>query len=162
MKLAPGQAPLYEVKANLFKALAHPARIRALELLSADPAGTLTVSELLERIEIEPSHLSQHLRVLRRHRVVVSERRGSHVHYALAHPGVAELLAIARRFLLDSLEAEEAERAAALLGAPELPGGHDAGAPAPGAGAARRTGAAETGRAWPADAAGPRPAGSAR
>ncbi|MDN5823159.1 MAG: metalloregulator ArsR/SmtB family transcription factor, partial [Micrococcaceae bacterium] len=74
------QRPLYEIKANLFKALAHPARIRVLEILSAAEGGTATVAELLHGMDIEPSHLSQHLRVLRRHQVVTSERRASHVH----------------------------------------------------------------------------------
>ncbi|MBM6620203.1 helix-turn-helix transcriptional regulator [Micrococcaceae bacterium RIT802] len=95
------QLPLYEIKANLFKALAHPARIRALEILVDSPGQSATVAQLLAAMDIEASHLSQHLRVLRRHGVVTSRRRASHVDYTLAHPGVAELLAIARRFLDD-------------------------------------------------------------
>lgn len=95
------QLPLYEIKANLFKALAHPARIRVLELLVGAPGHSATVASLLRQMAIEPSHLSQHLRVLRRHGVVFSERHASHVDYRLAHPGIAELLAIARRFLND-------------------------------------------------------------
>lgn len=114
MKLEPGQAPLYEIKANLFKALAHPARIRVLELLSAANGEPVAVAFLLEQIDIEASHLSQHLKVLRRHRVVVSERRASNVYYTLAHPGVSELLRIARRFLLDNIEQEQASQAARL------------------------------------------------
>ena len=46
---------------------------------------------------LEASHLSQHLAVLRRHRLVDFERRASHVYYRLAFPDVAELLAVARR-----------------------------------------------------------------
>ncbi|MFB0834092.1 ArsR/SmtB family transcription factor [Arthrobacter halodurans] len=116
VRLAPGQEPLYEIKANLFKALAHPARIRALELIRDAPGGSATVAYLLARINIEASHLSQHLRVLRRHGVVVSERRASNVVYSLAHPGVAALLGIARDFLLDGLEEADAQRAERLLG----------------------------------------------
>lgn len=99
MFLDDDERPLYEIKANLFKALSHPARIRALELLSGSPGHTATVADLLHAMDIESSHLSQHLRVLRRHGVVVSERRASHVSYSLAHPGISELLAIARQFL---------------------------------------------------------------
>lgn len=91
------QRPLYEVKSNLFKGLAHPLRIRILELLSA--ADEVSVAELQAAMELEPSHLSQHLAVLRRHRLVLSERRASNVHYRLADPAVGELLAAARRFL---------------------------------------------------------------
>ncbi|HXD28829.1 MAG TPA: metalloregulator ArsR/SmtB family transcription factor [Arthrobacter sp.] len=101
MFLDDAQLPLYEIKANLFKALAHPARIRALEILVDSPGQKATVAQLLMAMDIEASHLSQHLRVLRRHGVVTSQRRASHVDYTLAHPGVAELLAIARQFLHD-------------------------------------------------------------
>ena len=55
--------PLYEIKAELFKALGHPARIRILELLADDE---VPVSSLLTDTGMEPSHLSQHLAVLRR------------------------------------------------------------------------------------------------
>jgi ArsR family transcriptional regulator len=94
--------PLYEVKANLFKGLAHPFRIRVLELLSAAPE--VSVAELQHDTGLEASHLSQHLTVLRRHRRVESERRGSHVYYRLTDPAVAELLATARALLLVQLE----------------------------------------------------------
>ena len=55
--------PLYEAKAELFKALAHPARIRVLELLSVRDHA---VHELLSEISLEPPSLSQQLAVLRR------------------------------------------------------------------------------------------------
>ncbi|MCH5644941.1 MULTISPECIES: metalloregulator ArsR/SmtB family transcription factor [unclassified Gordonia (in: high G+C Gram-positive bacteria)] len=96
--------PLYEIKANLFKALAHPARIRVLEVLSANGEPT-PVSELLTITEIEPTLLSQHLAVLKRHQVVRSERKGNAVFYELAHPKISELLVIARTFLADTLGA---------------------------------------------------------
>lgn len=94
--------PLYEIKANLFKALAHPVRIRILEILSSSAEAT-PVSEIVAEMEIEPALLSQHLTVLKRHRVVAARRTGNAVHYELAHPKVAELLLIARTFLADTL-----------------------------------------------------------
>lgn len=96
------QRPLYEVKANLFKGLAHPVRVRVLEVVSAHPG--VSVSELLADTGLEPSHLSQHLSVLRRHHLVVGERRGSQVFYSLAYPQVADLLAVARSLLIDILQ----------------------------------------------------------
>ena len=101
--ISAAQTPLYEIKANLFKALAHPARIRVLELLAAAPDTAAPVSYLLAETGLEASHLSQHLATLRRHRVVTSVRTANAVTYRLAHPKVAELLTIARIFLLDSL-----------------------------------------------------------
>ena len=96
-----GGKPLYEIKANLFKALSHPARIRVLEILSTSgrPTG---VGEILAETGIEPTLLSQHLAVLKRHRVVRAERIGNAVYYELAHPSVSQLLIIARLFLADT------------------------------------------------------------
>ena len=119
MPLSQSQRPLYEVKANLFKGLAHPFRIRLLELLSDSPE--LTVSALRAETVLEPSHLSQHLSVLRRHHLVVSERRGSHVFYRLADPRIRELLAVARALLLTMLS-EDRDRLSEAEGLPAIPG----------------------------------------
>ncbi|WP_087872522.1 ArsR/SmtB family transcription factor [Arthrobacter globiformis] len=99
------RAPLYEVKANLFKGLAHPVRIRVLELLSAAPE--VSVTELLAATGLESSHLSQHLSVLRRYQLVRGERRALQMFYSLAHPQVAELLSVARLLLNDMLRATQ-------------------------------------------------------
>lgn len=93
--------PLYEVKANLFKGLSHPVRVRVLEVLSATPEQS--VAELIADTGLEASHLSQHLSVLRRHNLVVAERRASQVFYRLAHPQVADLLAVSRALLVEIL-----------------------------------------------------------
>ena len=89
-----------EVKAELFKALGHPARVRILEVLSD---GEHSVGEMQPKVGIESSHLSQQLGVLRRAGVVVARKDGSSVIYALRDPAVAELLAVAKRFLRSSL-----------------------------------------------------------
>ncbi|KWX67407.1 metalloregulator ArsR/SmtB family transcription factor [Mycobacterium sp. NAZ190054] len=94
--------PLYEIKANLFKALAHPARIRVLEILSANREPT-PVSDILADTGLEPTLLSQHLAVLKRHHVVTGRRTGNTVSYQLAHPLISDLLVIARTFLADTL-----------------------------------------------------------
>ncbi len=92
--------PLHEIKAELFKALAHPARVRSLELL-AD--GERPVSELLTEMRMEASHLSQHLSVLRRSGLVSSRREGNTVLYRLAGPAVSGLLQDARIVLMESI-----------------------------------------------------------
>ncbi|HEY3951999.1 MAG TPA: ArsR family transcriptional regulator [Streptosporangiaceae bacterium] len=53
--------PLYQLKAEFFKTLGHPARIRILELLSERDH---TVAEMLPEVGIEPAHLSQQLAAL--------------------------------------------------------------------------------------------------
>jgi ArsR family transcriptional regulator len=99
------EQPLYEIKANLFKALAHPARIRVLEILSANDSAT-SVGDILTETGLEPTLLSQHLAVLKRHGVVQAQRVGNAVYYELAHPKISELLVIARAFLADVLGAQ--------------------------------------------------------
>jgi DNA-binding transcriptional ArsR family regulator len=101
VSMVPGSSvPLSEVKVELFKALAHPARIRALEVLAG---GERSVGDLQPIVGIESSHLSQQLGVLRRAGLVTTRKEGSSVIYALKDPLVAELLLVAKRFLLRSL-----------------------------------------------------------
>jgi ArsR family transcriptional regulator len=88
--------PLYQAKAEFFRTLGHPARIRILELLSERDHA---VHELLDEIAIEPSNLSQQLAVLRRASLVVSQRRGGEVVYSVSTPEVRDLLVAARRIL---------------------------------------------------------------
>ncbi|MEV8454196.1 metalloregulator ArsR/SmtB family transcription factor [Streptomyces sp. NPDC052095] len=92
--------PLYQAKAEFFRMLGHPVRIRVLELLQDGP---MPVRELLARIEVEPSALSQQLAVLRRSGIVASRREGATVVYGLAGGDVAELLRAARRILTEML-----------------------------------------------------------
>jgi ArsR family transcriptional regulator len=97
--------PLYRMKADFFKTLAHPARIRVLELLST---GERTVSELLPDVSIEPTNLSQQLAILRRAGLVAARREGLTVSYTLATPRVVEMLDVARA-ILTSVIAGQAE-----------------------------------------------------
>jgi ArsR family transcriptional regulator len=96
--------PLHQAKAELFRTLGHPTRIRVLELLQDGPR---TVRELLAELEIEPSSLSQQLAVLRRAGIVASTREGATVSYRLAASDVAELMRAARRFLSDVLDEQK-------------------------------------------------------
>jgi ArsR family transcriptional regulator len=93
-------APLYRVKADFFKTLGHPARIRVLELLSEHERS---VTELQQEVGLESSHLSQQLAVLRRAGLVATRKQGTTVIYALSAPEVADLLALARHILTDVL-----------------------------------------------------------
>ncbi|CAM3799455.1 ArsR/SmtB family transcription factor [Isoptericola cucumis] len=115
--------PLYGIKAELFKSLAHPARLQVLEVLAAAPGLSAPVSRLQEVTGAEPSALSQHLAVLKRAGVVTSTRAGNAVEYRLTEPLVAELLVVARAFLLHRLAGDtDAERLAAARDLPALPG----------------------------------------
>jgi len=88
--------PLYKLKAEFFKTLGHPARIRILELLAE---GERSVGELMPELGLEASHLSQQLAVLRRAGVVDARKQGSYVIYSLRSTDLAELLQLARKVL---------------------------------------------------------------
>ncbi|MFF9060714.1 ArsR/SmtB family transcription factor [Streptomyces sp. NPDC101213] len=92
--------PLYQAKAEFFRMLGHPVRIRVLELLQDGPAP---VRDLLAAIGVEPPSLSQQLATLRRSGIVTATREGSTVVYALAGGDVADLMKAARRILTDVL-----------------------------------------------------------
>ena len=92
--------PLYKLKAEFFRTLGHPARIRILELLAEREHS---VGELQAAIGLEASHTSQQLAVLRRAGVVVATKQGNSVIYSMATPDMAQLLAVARRVLTGML-----------------------------------------------------------
>ena len=114
--------PIYQVKAEFFKTLGHPARIRVLELLRE---GERSVGELVPSVGIEASHLSQQLAVLRRANLVQTRREGTSVLYSVGNPKIFQLLDVARQILTSSLD--DTRALLAELEAPE---------PAPGASAA--------------------------
>lgn len=84
----------------MFKALGHPARVRILEVLVT---GEHSVGELQPEVGLEASHLSQQLAVLRRAGLVATRKEGSTVIYTIRSPRVAQLLAAAKRLLVEQL-----------------------------------------------------------
>ncbi|WP_431677554.1 ArsR/SmtB family transcription factor [Kitasatospora sp. KL5] len=109
--------PLYQAKAEFFRTLGHPARIRVLELLQDGPRP---VRELLAEMDIEPSNLSQQLAVLRRTNLVTATREGNTVVYEMSTPDVADLLRAARRILTEMI-ADQGVLLAELRGNDRMP-----------------------------------------
>jgi ArsR family transcriptional regulator len=98
---AVGPAPIYRVKAEFFRTLGHPVRVRILELLRD---GELTVGELQHQLELDSSGTSQHLGALRKQGVLESRRDGTSVHYRVKDPRTFQLLEVARQILSAHLE----------------------------------------------------------
>ena len=96
--------PIYELKAQFFKTLGHPKRIRVLEVLASGP---LSVSDLQPEVGIEASHLSQQLSVMRKAGIVKAERQGSSMIYSVTDPEIFELLNIAKQMIITSLSGAE-------------------------------------------------------
>ena len=84
---------MQQFKAEFFKALAHPLRIRILELLSE---GDKSVNEIQSILNSEGSAVSQQLSVLRAKNIVVGSKEGKMVIYSLRDPAIVELLEVAR------------------------------------------------------------------
>jgi DNA-binding transcriptional ArsR family regulator len=91
---------LQSFKADLFKAMGHPTRIRILELLRP---GEMTVSELQASLDIESSSVSQQLAVLRSKHIVDARREGTSVFYRVHDRKIVDLLDLAREIFANHL-----------------------------------------------------------
>jgi DNA-binding transcriptional ArsR family regulator len=87
-------------KAQFFRALSHPVRIKILEILTG---GDRSVQELQEALNLDQPVVSQQLAVLRNRGIVTSEKKGLSVRYALGDPAIEELLDVARRIFNNHL-----------------------------------------------------------
>ncbi len=91
---------LSQFKAEFFKALAHPLRIRILDALRG---GGRTVNDLCQALSVEQSTLSQQLAVLRNRNLVVGQKNGNNVFYSIQDPAVFRLLDVAREIFNNHL-----------------------------------------------------------
>jgi DNA-binding transcriptional ArsR family regulator len=90
-------AELQTLKAEFFRALAHPVRIRLLEVLVG--AGETSVQDLQRALGIDQPIVSQQLARLRASGIVISKKRGPVTQYAVADPLVADVLQVAKQIL---------------------------------------------------------------
>ena len=91
---------MHQFKAEFFKALAHPLRIRILEILSE---GEKSVNEIQASLNSEGSAVSQQLSVLRTKNIVVGVKDGKRVIYSLRDPAIIELLKVAKEIFNNHL-----------------------------------------------------------
>jgi ArsR family transcriptional regulator len=99
-----GSAPVHEIKANLFKVLGHPARVRILELLRE---GERSVGSLQAELALGEGSTSHHLAALRRIGFVESRREGTTVYYRVDNPRVFDLLAAGRDIITAQLTEQQ-------------------------------------------------------
>jgi len=92
---------LQRLKADFFKALGHPTRVRILEILRH---GSRSVQDLQQALDLDQSIVSQHLAILRAKHVVEARKDGTSVHYTVRDAAVGELLDVARRIFGRHLE----------------------------------------------------------
>ena len=106
--------PIHRVKAEFFKVLGHPVRVRVLELLRD---GERSVGDLQAALEIDSSGTSQHLGALRRQGLLESRREGTSVFYRVKDPRTFQILELARQILTSHFE--DAQALLGELGQPE-------------------------------------------
>jgi DNA-binding transcriptional ArsR family regulator len=100
--------PVYAAKAEVFRALGHPARVRIIELLRD---GERSVGSLQGALGLDSSGTSQHLALLRKHGLVSGRRDGTTVYYRVTDDGVFGLLEATRVLLGSMLGRQQAELA---------------------------------------------------
>jgi ArsR family transcriptional regulator len=91
---------LSQFKAEFFKALAHPLRIKILDALRD---GEFGVNELCVRLGAEQSNLSQQLAVLRSRNIVSARKNGNNVFYSVRDPAIFRLLDVAKEIFNNHL-----------------------------------------------------------
>jgi len=96
--------PVHEVKANLFRVLGHPARVRILELLRD---GERSVGALQAELDLDSGGTSQHLAALKRIGLVESRRDGTSVYYRVPDERVFELLEAGRAIISRQLAEQQ-------------------------------------------------------
>jgi ArsR family transcriptional regulator len=96
-----GSEPIYRLKADFFRLLGHPARVRILELLRS---GERTVGDLQAALGLDSSGTSQHLTAMRRQGLLESRRAGTSVYYRVRDPRTFQLLETAKQILTSQLE----------------------------------------------------------
>ena len=93
--------PIYRLKADFFRLLGHPVRVRILELLRN---GERTVGDLQAALGLDSGGTSQHLTAMRRQGLLVSRKAGTSVYYAVRDPRIFQLLETAKQILTSQLE----------------------------------------------------------
>lgn len=92
--------PIHTIKADFFRVLGHPARVRILELLRD---GDRAVGELQTSLDLDSSGTSQHLAALRRIGIVEGRKEGTSVRYSVRDAQMFQLLEIARQIISSNL-----------------------------------------------------------
>lgn len=95
---------VFELHAELLKALAHPRRLEIIHLLR-DQA--LCVSDIYEMLDLPQANISQHLMILRDAQVVTAIRDGKQVIYKLSNPKIIQASDMLREVLIDQHQESE-------------------------------------------------------
>ena len=90
----PLSADLLGRASDILRVLAHPRRLKMVEILLRKP---ISVGELARRMNMAPAAVSGHLNNMRAHGIVASRREGKQVFYEVTSPQASYLIECIRR-----------------------------------------------------------------
>jgi ArsR family transcriptional regulator len=92
---------VFELHAEFCKIIASSRRLRIIQLLAEKE---MNVGDIAEALQVQPSNISQHLRVLRSHDVVKTRKEGQTVWYSLTNRRLPKVCTEIRSILLEGME----------------------------------------------------------
>lgn len=95
---------IFELHAELLKALSHPRRLEIVQLLRDQE---LCVSDIYEMLDLPQANISQHLMILRDAGVVTARREGKQIWYQITNPKIVEGSDLLRDVLIDKYQGTE-------------------------------------------------------
>lgn len=98
------QDRLFELHAEVCKALSNPVRLRIINELRDKE---MTVGALAKKLGIRQAHLSQHLSILRQRGVVSARKDGVSVYYSIANPKIIKACNLMRAVLMENLQKDQ-------------------------------------------------------
>lgn len=103
VQLLQGSEDVNEARANIFRALGDPTRLRIFQTLS-EASEPLHVTGICERTGLEPNLVSHHLQCLKNCALVEAERDGRKKFYEVSRPEAVELVALADECIRQNVE----------------------------------------------------------
>ena len=113
---------IFELHAELLKALAHPRRLEIIQLLRDQE---LCVSDIYEMLDLPQANISQHLMILRDAGVVITSRDGKQIFYKLADSRIIKASDLLREVLIDQNQDAELAKSMTLSMKDLVPLVHD-------------------------------------
>ena len=89
-----------KLTSEFFKTLSHPVRIKVLHCLEK---GELCVCDIIEKLDIEQSNLSQHLGILKKQGLIDSRKDGQKVIYRIIYKSVMDVIGAAEKTLSEQI-----------------------------------------------------------
>lgn len=91
---------IFELHANVLKALANPKRLEIINLLRDQ---SVNVNQMIEMLNLPQANLSQHLSILRAAKIVCTKKEGKEVFYYVAHPNFLIASDLVREVLIKDI-----------------------------------------------------------